>query len=352
MSTAARTASGPPLPMNLEVQDLQLVRAIVDDGGLARASDRLHLTPSALSHRLADLERRVGVPLFSRIGRRLLPTPSGEALLAAAPRLLDEVGELEASLRRLTHRRAAVLRVATECYTCYHWLPEVLSQYEREHPEVEVRVVLPATRRAVRALVDGELDLAISDEKPSDPRLIAHPLFTSEFVAVVAPSHAWAARPFVRALDFASERLLRFAMPREHSTLLTEILGPAGVVPEFEATVELTEALLELVRAGRGVAALSSWMVAPRVARGELVAVPIREAGARRRWCAVVRRQQRRDPQLAAFVGALRRVELPGTAPLEAETASPRAAARLSRQPAPGRKMKKTAPPRQRQAQR
>jgi LysR family transcriptional regulator for metE and metH len=332
--------------MDLEVQDLKLVRAIVDDGGLARASERLHLTPSALSHRLADLERRVGVPLFARIGRRLLPTPTGEALLLAAPRVLAAVDELEAGLRRLAGRRVTALRVATECYTCYHWLPDVLAHFEREHPEVQVRVVLPATRRAVRSLVEGELDLAIADERPSDPRLVPHALFTSEFVAVVAPSHPWAARPFVRAADFATERLLRYPMPREHSTLLTEILGPAGVVPEVEETVELTEALLELVRAGRGVAALASWMVAPRVARGELVAVPIRETAAKRRWYAVVRRQPRPDPQLAAFVRALRKVELPGAAPLETEPpaqppASPReepAAARGRSSAARGRR--------------
>jgi LysR family transcriptional regulator for metE and metH len=296
---------------------------VIEQGGLARASDLLHLTPSALSHRLADLERRVGTPLFARVGRRLLPTPTGETLLAAAPRLLDAVNELETALRRHVASRAVALRVATECYTCYHWLPEVLGHFEREHPEVEVRVVLPATRRAVRALVEGELDLAIADERPTDARLVAHPLFTSEFVAVVAPTHPWAARPFVRAADFASERLLRFPMPREHSTLLTEILGPAGVAPESEETVELTEALLELVRAGRGVAALASWMVAPRVARGELAAVPIREAAAKRRWHAVVRRQQRPDSHLAAFVRALRKVELPGAAPLDTEPPAP-----------------------------
>jgi LysR family transcriptional regulator for metE and metH len=328
--------------MDLEVQDLRLVHAIVGDGGLARASDRLHLTPSALSHRLAELERRVSAPLFARVGRKLVPTPVGETLLAAAPGLLAAFGELEAGLRRQTTARVAALRVATECYTCYHWLPGVLASFEREHPKVEVRVVLPATRRAVRALLEGELDIAISDERPTDPRLVAHPLFTSEFVAVVAPTHPWVSRPFVRAADFAEERLLRYPMPREHSTLLSEILGPHGVVPASEETVELTEALLELVRAGRGVAALASWMVAPRVARGELATVPIREAAAKRRWSAVTRRQQRPDPYAAAFVRALRKVELPGTGPLEVEppaapgeTEAPALSQAAARTPAP-----------------
>ncbi|MCM2269141.1 MAG: LysR family transcriptional regulator [Thermoanaerobaculia bacterium] len=306
MKTGAR-----PRPMELEVRDLRLVRAIVEDGGLVRAAERLHLTPSALSHRLADLERRAGVPLFRRGGRRLVPTPAGETLFDSAPRLLTAMAEAEAAVRRTAEARAAVVRVATECYTCYHWLPAVLSRFEREHPRVEVRIVLPATRRAVLALLDGELDLAISDSPQRDGRLALHPLFRSDFVAVVAPSHPWAKRPFVRAADFARERLLRYPMPREHSTLLTEILAPAGVVPAAEESVELTEALLELVRAGRGVAALASWVVTPWVARGELVAVPIRAPAARRQWVAVTRRLAHPDPHLLAFVRALRAADLP-----------------------------------------
>jgi LysR family transcriptional regulator for metE and metH len=301
--------------MDLEVRDLRLVRAIVEHGGLTRAAERLHLTPSALSHRLADLEQRAGAALFLRVGRRLVPTPAGESLVAGAPALLAAVAEAEAAVRRTAAERAAVVRVATECYTCYHWLPAVLERFEREHPKVEVRIVLPATRRAVAALVDGDLDMAISDVARRDERLAIHPLFESAFVAVTAPSHPWARLAAVRPADFAGERLLRYPMAREHSTLLAEILAPAGVAPAAEETVELTEALLELVRAGRGVAAMADWAVRPWVERGDLVARPIRAAAARRRWVAVTRRLARADPHVAAFVRALRAADLPGGGP-------------------------------------
>jgi LysR family transcriptional regulator, regulator for metE and metH len=307
-----RTMSKPLPAMDLDLRDLKLVRAIVELGGLTRAGEALHLTPSALSHRLADLERRVGSPLFARVGRRLVPTPAGEALRDAAPRLLDALTAVEESVRRTAKERAAAVRLSTECYTCYHWLPAVLDRFEREHPEVELRIVLAATRRAVRTLLEGDLDVAITDTRPNDDRLVFHPLFTSNFVAVVAPGHPWAARRSVRAEDFATERLLRYPMPPEQSTVRAEILGPAGVDPAGEETVELTEALLELVRAGRGVAVLASWMVAPQAARGELVAVPIRSAAARRRWGAVTRRQSRPDPHALAFVRALGEADLPG----------------------------------------
>lgn len=305
-----RTIDPPP---RLEARDLILVRAILESGGLGRASELLHLTASALSHRLADLERRVGAPLFSRVGRRLVPTPAGETLGDGAPLVLAALASLAADVRAAVHGRVAVVRLATECYTCYHWLPQVLRSFEREHPRVEVRIVLGATRRALPALLAGEIDVAIADRAPRDPRLSVQPLFSSEFVAVVAPDHPWAARPLVRAADFAGERLLRYAVPREQSSLLRDVLGPAGVRPAAEETVELTEALMELVRAGRGVAVLPRWIITPWTTRCEVVAVPIRARGALRRWSAVTRRQRRAEPHVASFVRVLREGEFPET---------------------------------------
>src|SRR5258707_5877619 len=70
--------------MDLEVRHLQLVAAVADVGSLTRAGDRLHLTQSALSHQLRDIESRLGVALFRRAGKRLVLTPAGELATARA----------------------------------------------------------------------------------------------------------------------------------------------------------------------------------------------------------------------------------------------------------------------------
>src|SRR5256885_14990025 len=81
--------------MDLEARPLQLVAAVADVGSLTRAGDRLHLTQSALSHQLRDIESRLGAALFLRVGKRLVLTPAGERLLLAAggvPDRLDPTG--------------------------------------------------------------------------------------------------------------------------------------------------------------------------------------------------------------------------------------------------------------------
>src|SRR5436190_13530518 len=109
--------------MRLELRDLRLVSAIADLGNLTRAAQHLHLTQSALSHQLADLERRVGAPLFERAGRQMISTRVGQHLCAGAKPTLDQLRLLEANVVDVANGREAELRIATECYTCYHWLP-------------------------------------------------------------------------------------------------------------------------------------------------------------------------------------------------------------------------------------
>lgn len=80
----------------LEVRDLEVVAALAETGGLAAAARRLHLTPSALSHRLAAVERRLGVAVVVRVHHRLRLTAAGVALAERAPAILAALAALEA----------------------------------------------------------------------------------------------------------------------------------------------------------------------------------------------------------------------------------------------------------------
>src|SRR3989441_6070352 len=130
--------------MILETRHLRLVAAVVEHGTLTKAGGVLHLTQSGLSRQLLDLETRLGLPLFHRLGKRMVPTPAGDRLLVAARRTLPQLSDVEEELRRLAGGRTAILRVSTECYTCYHWLPGVLQRFARRFPRVDGQIMAGA----------------------------------------------------------------------------------------------------------------------------------------------------------------------------------------------------------------
>jgi LysR family transcriptional regulator for metE and metH len=290
--------------MDLEVRHLQLVAAVADMGSLTRAGDRLHLTQSALSHQLRGIESRLGAALFLRVGKRLVLTPAGERLLVSAKDVLERLAQAEEDIRRMGKEHAGVLRLTTECYTCYHWLPPLLMRYRRKFPRVEVRIDVEATRRPIEMLLAGKIDLAIVSSPVTDRRLVSRKVFEDELVLIAARHHRFAQQPHVRLSELCDETLFIYP-PREESRVLQDVLLPAGISPARIEEVQLTEAITELVKAGLGVAVLARWAVQPLVDTGAIVARPLTARGLRRQWRAAMPKDLARADYVMEFIDLL-----------------------------------------------
>jgi len=290
--------------MDLEIRHLQLVSAVADLGSLTRAGDRLHLTQSALSHQLRDIESRLGAPLFLRIGKRLVLTPAGERLLGSAKDVLAQLQRTEDDIRQMGREKAGVLRLTTECYTCYHWLPPLLVHYRRRFPRVEVRIDVDATHHPVEMLLAGKIDIGIVSSKINDRRLAVTPVFEDEVVLIASKRHRFAQQTHVKVADLRDETLFVYP-PREESTVLQKVLLPAGVAPARVDEVMLTEAIAELVKAGLGVSFLARWAVQPMVDAGAIVARPLTARGLHRVWSAAMPKDLASVDYVAAFVELL-----------------------------------------------
>src|SRR5258708_29525578 len=216
-------------------------------------------------------------------------TAAGERLLKSARTVLEELQQVEKDI----HDGAAcgngvdrgVIRLSTECYTVYHWLPPRLRLFQRKFPAVDFELVVEATDHPFEALLNGKLDLAIVCDPVRNRKIRYTPLFEDELVAIVSPEHRMAGKIFADAQDFAEETVFLFP-PRTDSTLLNQILAPAGVSPRRIQEVMLTEAIIEMVRGGLGVSAVARWAVAPQLESGAVVGPALTAAGFPRPWSA------------------------------------------------------------------
>src|SRR6478672_1380750 len=290
--------------MDLEVRHLQLVAAVADVGSLTRAGDQLHLTQSALSHQLRDIESRLGAALFLRVGKRLVLTPAGERLLASATDVLERLERAEHDIREMGRDRAGSLRITTECYTCYHWLPPLLLRYRRTFPRVEVRIDVEATHHPVEMLLAGKIDLGLMSTPVRDRRLVSRRVFDDELVLIASTEHRFAQQTRVRLAQMRDETLFVYP-PKAESGPLQHVLLPAGAAPARVEEVQLTEAITELVKAGLGVAILARWAVQPLIDAGTIVGHSLPARGMHRVWSAVMPKDLARTDYVNEFIDLL-----------------------------------------------
>jgi LysR family transcriptional regulator for metE and metH len=230
-------------------------------------------------------------------------TPAGERLLRSADEVLDAIERTEDSIRQLSGTDRGLLRISTECYTCYHWLPALLKRYRRAHPNVDVRIDAEATSDPLTHLLAGRLDVAVVSDPVRDRRLVARTIFSDEMVIVVDPRHPLAARPFVTAPELSSETLLMYS-PKEDSTIY-KLLAAEGVTPASCHVIQLTEAITEMVKAGLGFSFLARWAVEPHLRAGTLRAVRYTRRGYRRTWSAATLKDMARVPYVREFIDLL-----------------------------------------------
>ena len=198
-----------------------------------------------------------------------------------------------------------MLRISTQCYTCYHWLPRILSQFRERFPGIDLQIVPEATHNPIGALLAQELDLAIVHRNQEVEGIETTRLFVDELVAIVPPDHRLAGRRWLKPEDCRDETLIVHFYEPEGPLVATEFLWPAGVEPFRVLELQLTDAVLESVKSGLGITVMAQWAVAPEIRDGSLVQVRLGRKGLGRAWYAAVPAGRARLPALDALVGLL-----------------------------------------------
>jgi len=270
----------------IEMKDLVVVRAIAQAGGVSHAARVLNLSQSAVSHHLSRVEGRLGVALFERVGRRLVIAGAGRRIVALAEEVLPRVCTVERELR--SPRRT--LRMATQCYTTYHWFPGINEVLAHKHPKVELRIVLEATRDPLAALDAGEIDLAIAHTPSPNPNYARRIISRDELLLVMAPTHPLASRKRLQPKDLHPYTLFVFDSTAAELRAQAKSTFPNRDGPPKVHRVPVTDALVSLVRSGQGLTLLPGWIARPHIESGDLATLPLSNANLDRTWRALYRK--------------------------------------------------------------
>ncbi|GAA4504220.1 LysR substrate-binding domain-containing protein [Pseudaeromonas paramecii] len=289
-----------------ELKHLRSLRALYQQGSLAGAATALHLSQSALSHQLSELEQRLGEPLFVRRSRPLALTAAGRLLWQLAEQVLPSIDRVERQLRGGDGEGAPV-RLAVECHSCIHWLTAPLAA---DHGRL-FELVSGHLYEPQQALQAGELDLVLTSEVADLDGIHYEPLFDYQMQLVVAPDHPLVRLPQIRPQDLADEVLLCYPVPASRLDILRHFLTPAGIRPRRLRPVDNTQMMLQMAAARWGVALLPTWASQEYVARGALCQLPL-AGGLWRRMFGAIRASARQRSPLQQLFERLRQAPIEG----------------------------------------
>ncbi|GED23723.1 LysR family transcriptional regulator [Halomonas halmophila] len=290
----------------LELRHLRTLIALRDAGSLVEAAERVHLTQSALSHQIKDLEERLGSPLFERKTRPVTFTRAGQRLLELAEQVLPQVRMAERDLARLAGNEQGRLHMAIECHSCFQWLMPTMDHFRDHWPEVEVDIPGGHHFEPLDALAREQLDLVITADPQPLPGVYYDPLFRYEGLLAVSRQHELANQSWVTPQALAEETLITYPVEHARLDVFTQFLDPARVRPREVRTAELTIMMMQLVASGRGVCALPNWALTEYLERDYVKAVALGESGVWSTLFAAIREDTRSAPWMEDFLRTAR----------------------------------------------
>jgi DNA-binding transcriptional LysR family regulator len=232
----------------MDLSDLRIFSAVVEEGGITRAAERLHRVQSNVTTRIRQLEDELGVPLFIREGKRLHLAPSGEMLLGYARRMLSLADEAQAALRDATPR--GLFRLGAMESTASVRLPAPLAEYSRRYPEVTLELRTGNPTQLSAAVLSGEVEAALVAEPVADAKFDSIVAFEEEPVIVAADSHPPVKRGAV------PKTMIVFENGCPHRLRMEKWYASQGEMPDRVLELGSYHAMLGCVLAGMGAALL------------------------------------------------------------------------------------------------
>jgi DNA-binding transcriptional LysR family regulator len=306
--------------MNPTLRQMRAFVALAKTGNFTLAAQYMHVTQSALSGLIKELEQTLGVRVVDRSTRRIALTETGNELYPLFSQMIDDLDRALANIADQAQLRKGIVRVAVPQLMACTLLPQVIAAWRTRYPDIGISLSDSPVEAVTTRVLSGETDFGIGPERDSAPQLEARELMEMPFEAVVPPDHAlakrrrlgWsdlAAHPLITLRGQFTERLLA-DMGRGSSSggAVDAKAGNADALreltlrPAHEVTYMTTA--LAMVASGLGVTVCMPY-AAPLVRLHGLRMLPLDAPVLTRRFFVYTREQRSLSPAAAAFIAFL-----------------------------------------------
>jgi len=259
----------------MELKQLRTFIEVARAGGFTQAAHTLHISQSAVSKQVAQLEHNLGTPLFDRLGSHVRLTAAGNVVLQRANDMLRLQQELLSELDDLSHLARGELRLGLPLLGSDALFANLFAEYRRRYPNVQVQLLEGGSLVVEQAVLSGELELGGS-LTPKNPSFAYQPFCDEPLDALLPADHPLAEGASVRLEQLAETPFLLYQRSFVLNDRLLQACQQLGFTPKEGGRSGQSDFLVALVAAGQGVVLLPSvvarGLVRPGVVRLKLIA--------------------------------------------------------------------------------
>jgi DNA-binding transcriptional LysR family regulator len=292
------------------IRDLEVLRAVISQGGVTTAARHLSISQPAVSRTLSQLEERSGRSFFTRQGAQLVPTAEAMRLFAATDSVFESLARIE-EFRWLEPEKEQLSIVAAP--TLGHCLlPQVLARFAHDNPNITIRLDIQTSVDVVSTVASGQADIGIAEVPEGDWGVRKHPFRRSSLAVAMPKTHEWSKRSVIRADELQSQPLIVLLKRNPFRTMLDRLLWREGGLPNI--VIETSDALsaVELVEQGLGLAVVNPFPVMLR--RDRSLHYAVLEPTMVYETCVITNSSGPPVPGVSLLIEALQAVQAPDTA--------------------------------------
>jgi DNA-binding transcriptional LysR family regulator len=289
----------------MDLRRLQVFAKVYECKSFSRAADEVLLSQPTVSGHIKSLEEEIGVPLFDRLGREILPTRAAELLYEYAVRILGMVDEASAAVDAFLGRLRGSLVVGGSTIPAHYVLPEMVGRFRLLHPEVRVTVEVGDTSEISQNVLSGRLEAGLVGAAPRDDRLAATPIMDDTVCLAAWPDHPLAGRK-VSLNDLSATPIVLREAGSGTRTFFENVLAQSGLgLGDLMVAAQMGSSLAVLmaVRAQVGVGFISRRALMDDLAAGRLVELQVDGLDLKRQFYLITRRERTHSPAAKAFIG-------------------------------------------------
>lgn len=268
----------------MELWQLRTFREVAETLNFTKASEKLNLTQSAISHQIKALEKEFGVPLFIRAKRGVILTDAGKIALEYAERILEETAEMRERVAGLEKRLTGRVRVAAATQALVYLFAPLFEEFMDAHENIElVFRTTTATEQTVEDILNGVADVGFASLAVYSPTLQVTELFDDELVLVVGKKHRLSEKTEVKLAELQKERWILFERGASIRRATDDFFRKLNVEPETALESNDTYFVKLMIEHGLGVSLLPSWAVREEIKNGKLAQIRFKKNQVKRK---------------------------------------------------------------------